>query len=91
MAEVEEPTVEVAAEEEVEEEEEEEEVPVPADDEFVPEISGATEIKLFGKWAFDDIEVRDISLVVRSIFFFLRMLLWCCEWKKIACSLGWVM
>jgi small subunit ribosomal protein S5e len=68
MAEVEEPTVEVAAEEEVEEEEEEE-VPVPADDEFVPEISGATEIKLFGKWAFDDIEVRDISLVVRSIFF----------------------
>lgn len=73
MAEVEEPTVEVAAEEEVEEEEEEE-VPVPADDEFVPEISGATEIKLFGKWAFDDIEVRDISLVVRSIFFFFE----CC-------------
>jgi len=27
--------------------------------------AGATEVKLFGKWSFDDIEVRDISLVVR--------------------------
>ena len=65
MAEVEEPTVEVAAEEE----EEEEVAPEVADDddEYVPEISGATEIKLFGKWAFDDIEVRDISLVVRFL------------------------
>jgi small subunit ribosomal protein S5e len=26
----------------------------------------ATEIKLFGKWSFDDIEIRDISLVVRA-------------------------
>lgn len=84
MAEVEEPTVEVAAdgeEEEVDEEEEEEiapEVAVDEDDEYVPEISGATEIKLFGKWAFDDIEVRDISLVVRLFyisFFVGRM--WC--------------
>ena len=71
MAEVEEPTVEVAAEEEeVEEEEEEEVAPEVADDEYVPEISGATEIKLFGKWAFDDIEVRDISLVVRYFLLF---------------------
>jgi small subunit ribosomal protein S5e len=61
MADVEEPTVEVP---EVEEEEEEEEAPVPEDD-FVA-VGGATEIKLFGKWAFDDIEVRDISLVVRE-------------------------
>jgi small subunit ribosomal protein S5e len=76
MAEVEEPTVAVAAEEQVEDEEveddddEEEEAvaPVGDDDEYVPEISGATEIKLFGKWAFDDIEVRDISLVVRRSF-----------------------
>jgi small subunit ribosomal protein S5e len=60
MADVEEPTVE--APEVEEEEEEEEEVLVPEDD-FVA-VGGATEIKLFGKWAFDDIEVRDISLVV---------------------------
>jgi small subunit ribosomal protein S5e len=25
---------------------------------------GATEVKLFGKWSFDDIEIRDISLEV---------------------------
>ena len=59
MADVEEPTVEAP-----EEEEEEEEVVVPEDD-YVA-VGGATEIKLFGKWAFDDIEVRDISLVVRD-------------------------
>ena len=51
MAEVEEPI-----EEPVEEEEEEEYV----------NVGGATEVKLFGKWNFDDIEVRDISLVVRK-------------------------
>ena len=45
-----------AGEEEVEEVEEEEE------EEFV--AAGATEIKLFGKWSFDDIEIRDISLEV---------------------------
>jgi small subunit ribosomal protein S5e len=33
------------------------------EEDFVP--SGGVEIKLFGKWSFDDIEVRDISLVVR--------------------------
>jgi small subunit ribosomal protein S5e len=33
------------------------------EDEFVA-VGGATEIKLFGKWSFDDIEIRDISLVV---------------------------
>ena len=45
-----------AVEEEVEEIEEEEEEFAPAD---------ATEVKLFGKWSFDDIEIRDISLEVR--------------------------
>ena len=48
--------VEETVEDEVEEEEEEE---------FVA-AAGATEVKLFGKWSFDDIEVRDISLEVRS-------------------------
>lgn len=33
------------------------------DDDFVA-VGGATEVKLFGKWSFDDIEIRDISLVV---------------------------
>ena len=47
-----------AVEEEVEEIEEEEE-------EFVN--AGATEVKLFGKWSFDDIEIRDISLEVRRL------------------------
>jgi small subunit ribosomal protein S5e len=47
-----------------EEEEEEEEIGdvVAEEEEFVP--SGGVEIKLYGKWSFDDIEVRDISLVV---------------------------
>lgn len=57
MADVAEEIVEAVEEvvEEVEEEEEEEE--------FVA-AAGATEVKLFGKWSFDDIEVRDISLEV---------------------------
>ncbi len=46
---------EIAVGEEVEAEEEE----------FVV-TGGATEVKLFGKWSFDDIEVRDISLVVSA-------------------------
>lgn len=54
MADVEEEVVD-AVEEVVEEVEEEEE-------EFV--ASGAEEVKLFGKWSFDDIEIRDISLEV---------------------------
>lgn len=54
MADVAEEVVE-AVEEVVEEIEEEEE-------EFV--AAGATEVKLFGKWSFDDIEIRDISLEV---------------------------
>jgi hypothetical protein len=53
MADVAEEVVE-AVEEVVEEIEEEEE--------FV--AAGATEVKLFGKWSFDDIEIRDISLEV---------------------------
>ena len=79
MADVAEEIVE-AVEEVVEEIEEEEE-------EFV--AAGATEIKLFGKWSFDDIEIRDISLEVSfrkniilrvdssdsSVVFFLLLLL----------------
>lgn len=58
MADVAEEVVEAVEEvvEEIEEELEEEE-------EFVA-AAGATEVKLFGKWSFDDIEVRDISLEV---------------------------
>ncbi len=57
MSDVEEPTVEETTyDEEVEEVEEE--------PEFVGDAGGA-EIKLFGKWSFDEIEVRDISLEVR--------------------------
>lgn len=36
--------------------------------------SGATEVKLFGKWAFDNIEVRDLSLEVS----------YCCRQIKVA-------
>jgi small subunit ribosomal protein S5e len=35
-----------------------------AEDEDFVAVGGATEVKLFGKWSFDDIEVRDISLEV---------------------------
>lgn len=51
---------EIAVGEEVEQLEAEEE-------EFVV-AGGVTEVKLFGKWSFDDIEVRDISLVVSAFF-----------------------
>jgi hypothetical protein len=34
----------------------------PEEENFVN--AGATEVKLFGKWSFDDIEVRDLSLNV---------------------------
>jgi hypothetical protein len=58
MADVEEPEpAEVAVEEEPE-------IAVEEEEEYVA-VGGATEVKLFGKWSFDDIEVRDISLVVR--------------------------
>jgi small subunit ribosomal protein S5e len=36
------------------------------DEEFVA-AGGATEVKLFGKWSFDDIEIRDMSLEVRIV------------------------
>jgi len=52
--ELEEPEPETEAEPEVAEEEEEEELFVAA--------GGATPTQLFGKWSFDDIEIRDISL-----------------------------
>ena len=56
MADVEEPVEDIVADEEVEEEDE---------DDFV--AVGATEVKLFGKWSFDDIEIRDISLEVSAV------------------------
>lgn len=56
MADVEEPVEDTPVEEVAAEEEEED---------FVA-VGGATEVKLFGKWSFDDIEVRDISLVVSA-------------------------
>ena len=58
--------------EDVDVDEEEEDMAVAAveeEDELIA-VGGATEIKLFGKWAFDDIEVRDISLVVRLVYIF---------------------
>mmetsp|Transcript_26975 Transcript_26975/g.41364 ORF Transcript_26975/g.41364 Transcript_26975/m.41364 type:complete len:237 (-) Transcript_26975:482-1192(-) len=50
-------------EEEVEEGVEEEEEPEYAEEDEYVGVGGSTEVKLFGKWSFDDIEVRDISLV----------------------------
>jgi len=60
MADVAEEIVDAVEEEVVEEAEEEEE-------EFVA-AADVTEVKLFGKWSFDDIEVRDISLEVSLLF-----------------------
>jgi small subunit ribosomal protein S5e len=57
MADVEEPVAEETFEEQPAVEEE--------DEEYV-NVGGATEVKLFGKWSFDDIEIRDISLEVGS-------------------------
>jgi len=59
MADVEEPVEDIVADEEVVEPEEEEE------EEFV--AVGATVVQLFGKWSFDDIEIRDISLEVSAV------------------------
>lgn len=42
-----------------------EEVEAAEEDEFVP-TTGATDVKLFGKWSFDDIEVSDLSLEVSA-------------------------
>ena len=52
MADVEEPVVEETFEE-----------PEAEEEEYVTS-GGATEVKLFGKWSFDEIEIRDISLEV---------------------------
>ena len=46
---------------------EEEDIEVEEEEEYVA-VGGVTEVKLFGKWSFDDIEVRDISLVVSRKF-----------------------
>ena len=59
MADVEEPIVD-GAEEAVEEPE------VAEEEEFVA-VTGATEVKLFGKWSFDDIEISDLSLEVSVV------------------------
>jgi len=56
MTDVEQPVDDIVAEEEAEEVEED----LEEEEEFV--AVGATEVKLFGKWSFDDIEIRDISL-----------------------------
>jgi small subunit ribosomal protein S5e len=63
MAEVAEPIVDEIADAEEEAVELEEEVE--EEEEFV--AVGATEVKLFGKWSFDDIEIRDISLEVSVV------------------------
>jgi small subunit ribosomal protein S5e len=62
MADVEDTPVEETYAEEVAPVEEEADV----DEEFVA-AGGATEVKLFGKWSFDDIEIRDMSLEVRIV------------------------
>ena len=61
MADVEETPVEETFEEAAPVEEE-----ADVDEEFVA-AGGATEVKLFGKWSFDDIEIRDMSLEVRIV------------------------
>ena len=61
MTDVEEPVEDIVAEDEAEEVEED----LDEEEEFV--AVGATEVKLFGKWSFDDIEIRDISLEVSVI------------------------
>ena len=61
MADVEEPVEDIVADEEAEEVEDDDE------EEFV--AAGATEVKLFGKWSFDDIEIRDISLEVSAVVY----------------------
>lgn len=62
MADVEEPVIDAPVVDELVEEPEE----VEEEEDFV-QVGGAAEVKLFGKWSFDDIEVRDISLVVRCL------------------------
>merc|ERR1719384_2618168 len=61
MSDVEEPVVE---EEYVAEDEDDLDLaPEPEEEDDFVAVGGATEVKLFGKWSFDDIEIRDISLV----------------------------
>jgi len=61
MTDVTEPVDDIVAEDEVEDVEED----LEEEEEFV--AVGATEVKLFGKWSFDDIEIRDISLEVSVV------------------------
>ncbi len=61
MADVEETPIEETP---VEDPEVEADVEVEQEEEFVA-VGSAHEVKLFGKWSFDDIEIRDISLEVR--------------------------
>lgn len=62
MADVEETPVEETYEEEVAEE-----VVAEEEEDYVVEGT-ATEVKLFGKWSFADIEIRDISLEVSFLW-----------------------
>ena len=65
MADVEETPAEI--EEPVEEIDEDEDANAGLEeDEEVFATSGLTEVKLFGKWQFSDIEVRDLSLEVSA-------------------------
>merc|ERR1719329_2029062 len=57
MADVEETPV-----EETPYEEADEAAPADEEEEEFAEVGSATEVKLFGKWSFDDIEIRDMSL-----------------------------
>ena len=68
MADVEEAPVEVEEEVEVEEDALVDD-DLDEDDDAAFVKTGATEVKLFGKWSFDDIEVRDLSLEVSAIIF----------------------
>lgn len=64
MADVEEEVVDDVVVEDVEEEVDGAEEVQEEEEEFL--AVGANEVKLFGKWSFDDIEIRDISLEVRD-------------------------
>jgi len=54
-----------------------EEEPIVEENLAIEESSDAKEVKLFGRWKFDEIEVRDMSLVVsiNMIIFILAYLL----------------
>lgn len=73
MAEVEETPVDIEEEVAVDDVDVDDDLVGDDEDELFVE-SNATEVKLFGKWTFKDIEVRDLSLQVSSFFFFIMKL-----------------